>query len=142
MTVDMMAQPLRDVEQPSRTVGDMLVVGDFVKDLPAKQSRYVEDFYKQAKRVSEVMADLRHARELGDLERAREIAEDNPDKIALGRLYSQAERNMGEITKQIRRVQQVQGMSSDEKRERLDQLTAMRNRLAKTVTERATAQRQ
>ncbi len=142
MTVDLMAQPFDDNEKPSRRIGDMFVVGDFVKDLPQDQSRYVEQFYKQAKQVSELMADIKHAREVGEIEKAKELMEENKDKIGLHRLYSYAERQMGLINKQIKLTQSKTTMSGDEKRERLDQLTAMKNQLAKTINEKATAARQ
>jgi hypothetical protein len=143
MAVDVMAAPFDDIERASRRFPtDTFVIGDFVKGLPADQSRYVEDFYKQAKRVSEIMADIRQAREVGDIEKAREIAEDNKDKVVLSKLYSAAERRMGEINKQMRLVQNRPGMSGDEKRDALDRLVAMRNRLAKTVNEQAAARQQ
>jgi hypothetical protein len=49
---------------------------------------------------------------------------------------------MGEINKQMRLVQNRPGMSGDEKRDALDRLVAMRNRLAKTVNEQAAARQQ
>jgi hypothetical protein len=137
LTVDLMAQPFKDGERPSLRVGDMFVVGDFVKDLPQSQSRYVEEFYKQAKAVSEVMADIRHAREIGEFERAKEIFEDNRDKVAMSKLYGGAQRSLSKINKEIRMVQ-MRNISGDEKRARLDQLSAMRNQLAKMVSDRAT----
>jgi hypothetical protein len=91
--------------------------------------------------VSEVMADIKAARETGELEKARQIAEDNKDKVALSKLYSASERRMGEIGKQMRLIQQRGGMSGDEKRETLDRLTEMRNRLAEAVSRKATESR-
>lgn len=142
MTVDLMAEPFQDASKPARRVSDMFVVGDFVKDLPSGQSRYVEDFYKQAKQVSEVMADIKHAREIGEIEHAKELMEENRDKIALSRVYSHAERQMGEINRKIRLTQARAGLSGDAKRERLDQLSTMRNQLARTISEKSAAARQ
>lgn len=136
ITVDLMAQPFLDGEKPARKIGDVFVLGDFVKDLPANRSRYVEEFYKQAKTVHEVMGDLRRAREVHDLERVKEILEDKGAKVALASLYNAAERRLGEISREIRMVQAT-GRSAEEKRLRLDQLTAMRHELARAVDERA-----
>ena len=141
MTVDLMAQPFMDGEKPSRKFEDYLLVGDFVKDLPSNRSRYVEQFYKQAKEVHERMADLRHAREVGDLEKVRAILEEHKSMIALNRLYTSTEKNMGAVSKQIRIVTASTKLSGDEKRERLDQLNARRNELARVAEMRATAQR-
>lgn len=140
MTVDLMAQPFMDVEKPARKLGDYFVIGDFAKDLPSDRSRYVEQFFKQAKEVHEVMGDLKHAREARDLDRVREILAEKKADLALSKLYSGAEHRMGEINKQIRMVHASRG-SAEEKREKLDRLTAMRNELARTVEMRATRAR-
>lgn len=139
MTVDLMNEPFSDVAKPTRAIGDMFVVGDFVKDLPARQSRYVEQFYRQAKEASELMADIRHARQLGDVERAKELLEENKDKLKSGAAFTGAQRAMSAIGQQIRRVEASRELSSSEKRREIDALVLRRNDVARTATERATA---
>lgn len=139
MTVDLMAQPFSDVKKPARNLGDMFVVGDFVKDLPAGQSRYVEQFYKQAKQSAEIMADIRHARQLGNFERAKEIATENPDAVRMSGVYSTGQRVMSKVGQEIQRLEASRTMTAEEKRARIDGLTKQRNELAKMVSERATA---
>jgi hypothetical protein len=141
MTADMMAQPFMDAQKPARKLGDYLVVGDFVEDLPANQSRYVEEFYKQAKAVHEVMGDLRVAREAHDAERVKEILEEHRSDVALANFYTGAERRIGEIGKRMKLVQ-ASGRSAEEKREALDRLTAMRNEIARVVEMNATRRRE
>jgi len=132
--VDVIASPLDATVKPASKLDDW--AGGFVKELPAAQSRYLEDFYKQAKAVSEVMADLKRARETGDLEKAAGILEADGDKIKAHRLYQHAERQIGEINKRIRILRYSPLGTAEEKREQLDGLVESRNRLAKIVSTR------
>jgi hypothetical protein len=131
MTVDLMARPFDNNAKPGMRLQDLTM--GFSADLPAQQSRYLNDFYKQARAVQEVMGDLKHARQSGDLERMREIQTTERQKIALHRMYDQTERHIGKINTQIRLTEGNARLSGEEKRERLDRLGAVRNALAKRV---------
>jgi len=135
MTVDVMAEPFLEVPKPARKIGDVFVVGDFVKDLPSSQSRYVEDFYKQAKKVHEVMGDLKQARDTRDAAKVQQILEDKRDEVSLRSLYSSAERTMTDINRKIRVIERSTA-SSDEKRARIDELNERKNRLAAVIARR------
>ncbi len=138
-TVDLMAQPFM-ADKPARKLDDYMLVGDFAKELPSNRSRYLEDFYKQAKEVHEVMGDIRHARELRDFEKMKRLLEENRDKVALAHMYQTAERRIGVINSQLLKVQSS-GLKADEKRVEVDRLSTIRNELAKTVQQRVTERR-
>jgi len=129
--------PFEDMERPAKKVDDYF--GGFVKELPAASSRYLEDFYTQAQATSEAMADLRRAREVGDTEKAAEIMEERGDKVALYRVYQQAQRQLADLNKRIRLVRGDTSMDGDTKRLRLDELTELRNRIARQVSDRTRA---
>lgn len=141
MTVDLIAQPMLEGSRPARRLEDYFVVGDFVKDLPASRSRYVEQFYKQAQEVHEVMGSLKEAREAKDSARMAEILKDKRAEVGLSHLYSRAEHRMGELNAQMRRVH-ASSRSGEERRRELDRLTSMRNDLARMVDERARERRE
>jgi len=132
-TVDVMVSPLSDEVKPSKKLDDYF--GGFVKELPQASSRYLEDFYKQAQETSEAMADLRRAREVGDLEKAADIMEDRGDKIAQYRAYQQAQRQLADLNKRVRLVRNSTEMDADTKRLRIDELTQLRNQVARRVTD-------
>ena len=136
-TVDAATSPFSDIEKPTKKVDDYF--GGFVKELPAASSRYLEDFYKQAKETSEAMADLRRAREVGDTEAAAEIMEERGDKVAQYRVYQQAQRQLADLNKRIRIVRGSTELDADAKRLRLDELTELRNRIARQVNDRMRA---
>lgn len=141
MTADFAVRPALGMpDQPDRRLGDYFVVGDFARSMPEQQSKYVTRFYEQSKKVQEVMADIRHYREIGEMEKARELAEENREKVALYRTYTRVQRGLAEINKRIRLTQQSDALTSAEKRERLDMLHDQRNRLAE-LTERNARER-
>jgi hypothetical protein len=87
------------------------------------------------------MADIRHYRQLGELERAKEIAEDRREDIALYGIYTRAQRRLSEINKQIRNTQMSDAISAEEKRERLAMLNDQKNRVARLTEMRARERR-
>ena len=138
-TADLALRPAMDMPgKPAWRVDDVLVVGDFVKDLPAYQSKYVTQVYDQMKEVQEAMADLRQLQKIGATEEAAELLEEKGDKIRLYKLFTSTENQLSKISQQIKMVQNRAG-DSEEKRARLNQLYDLRNRLAKITVERAAA---
>ena len=132
--VDLAASPFDPVARPARKLDDYFA--GFVKELPSAQSRYTEEFYKQAKVTAEAMADLRRAREVGDLEKAAEIIAERGDDLRAYRTYQKAQAEMSDINRGIRVARGSLQLDSEAKRERLDMLEGARNRLAKLVSDR------
>lgn len=130
--VDVIASPLSDEVKPASKWTDFS--GGFVKELPANQSRYLEQFYDQAKITAEAMADLKHARESGDYEKAQEILDDKGALIAQYRMYQQAQQRISDINKRIRMTRSSANLDAEQKRETIDMLTQARNRIAEAVS--------
>lgn len=138
-TADLALRPAMGLqEKPGWRVDEVLVLGDFAREMPAYQSKYVTKLYDQISEVQEAMADLRHLQKIGALEEAKAHFEKEHDKIRLYKLYSHAQRQLQNVNSQIRLVQQRAGDAA-EKRERLNALYEIRNRIAKLTEERARA---
>jgi hypothetical protein len=138
-TADLALRPAMGMPgQPTPKVDDLFVVGDFVKDLPAYQSKYLTRLYDQGKEVQQLMADMRAMQKVGALEQAAEFMADNRDKLKLSGIYTHAERQLTAINQRIKMVQLKDG-DPKAKREQLDQLYSMRNRLAQLTEERVQA---
>jgi uncharacterized protein (DUF1786 family) len=84
------------------------------------------------------MADMRAMQKVGALEQAAEFMADNRDKLKLSGIYTHAERQLTAINQRIKMVQLKDG-DPKAKREQLDQLYSMRNRLAQLTEERVQA---
>lgn len=134
---DTMATKAGLTNRPESQLGDW--TGNLAKGLSGASSRYVTQFAEQSKSLEQFAADLKRARDIGDFEKARELVEDNQDKVGLVKIYRHAQTQMERISKQIRFVRESQVLSPEEKRERLDQLNEMRSVLAEAIERRRLA---
>lgn len=135
-TADLALRPATGAPaKASPKVDDLFVVGDFVKDLPAYQSKYLTRLYDQGKEVQELMADLRLMQKMGATEEAREFLEEHRDKLKLAGLFTSAESQLSKVNQRIKMVQS-KTLDPTVKREQLDQLYKMRNRLAELTEDR------
>jgi hypothetical protein len=136
MTTDYALRPLVGApESPESRIDEIMTawgMRGFVSSLPADQSRYITDFYDQAAKVQQVMADARHYQKLGDTKKAAEIMADNKDAIRLYPTYRAAVSAMTRINAEIKKVE-ASGLPPDVKRARLDKLRQERGRVAERV---------
>lgn len=136
MAADLAIHPFtNEPSRPARRLDDYLVLRDFVREMPANQSRFVTLFYKQAREIETAYADMRHYVALGQMERARAIFEREGDKIRLHRLVTNAKTQLSAIRNR-EQIVRASSMSPEEKRAELDRLAQLRNRLAEMATER------
>lgn len=130
---------LKSKESP--TSNDIPIIGSFVKDYEQRQSKYVDMFYQQSREVSQIMADIRHFREIGEPDKAREIEQDNPQAVAMSKRYSHASTEMSHISKNMR-VVRMSNMDADTKRAVLDDLARRQSVLAETIERQRMATQQ
>lgn len=140
MTADFALRPMMGLpDKPARRWPDgYFVVGDFAKGLPAPQSKYVTQFYEQSKKVQQAMADIRYYQSLGQTEKALELRHENAREVGLYRVYTRAQRQLSDINRRMRAVQ-VSGRSPEEKRDEIDRLSGMKDRLAQSIEARRVA---
>ena len=75
----------------------------------------------------------------GDRDRASSLIQDNRGILSLRSGMEGVERSLSVLNRQMRAVSDNREMSADEKRERIIQLNAQRNELARRVMERVRA---
>lgn len=122
-----------DVEYPSAKADDYPVVGSFVDELPAAQSRYVQEFYDSAEKVQQQWQDIKFYQKLGQFDKARELIAERPNAQALNQLYTGAQRQIAQLNTQMKRIELDEKMSGDIKREKLDELSQRKSELARRV---------
>lgn len=141
-TADLALRPLMGLPaKPTPRTEDYFLIGDFVKDLPSNQSRFVTEFYDNLKQVQQSFDGMRALQQAGQMEKAAEYMKEHGDEIKLHSLFTHTQHQLGLINRRIRYVQMT-NMEPDEKRAELDRLTQTRNRLAETVTKTAEARQQ
>lgn len=142
VATDAMTKPFLDrPEAPSKLLRDTFLIGNFMEELPANQSRYVTQFYKQAKEVNEAYAQHRALIAAGDKPGAKEYDAENRALIAAEPKIAAYQRQLSEISAATRKVEASLSMGPDTKRTKLNLLLARRNAIAQKasrVTEAAT----
>lgn len=126
-TADLALRPAMGLERPARRIDDYFLIGDFVKDMPSNQSRFVEQFYDHLQKTQQAFGDMRNFAQTGRGPEAAEAMK-NPD-AQMAPMYLSDSRTISQINKSIRLLQYRQ-MDPDAKRAQLDQLEQVRNRIA------------
>lgn len=130
-TSNAVAAPFKEGESPDMRVDQIFVIGNYVKSLPQNQSKYVTNFYENAKEVATATADFKSFIAAGNIEKAQAVAEEKRDLIGLNKMYSHVQDKMSTISKQIKRVQDDKEMPGDQKRLEIDRLSQLRIEYAK-----------
>lgn len=112
---------------------DTFLAGNFVETLPTGSSRYVSSMYEQAREIEQVWASYQAALKSGDLEKAREIQQDEAPKLRNRMAVEHAKRQIAELGQQAKRIESNRLMPADEKRRRLDELEARKHEAARRV---------
>lgn len=128
-------------DKPQWRATDAPVIRSFVRGEP-RSSQFVTDFYDMLTKAEETYKTVREYRESakhGDTSRvedAEELLEENKGLLASRRMLLSTRRAMSTLRKQMEAIERGQ-LSPEQKRERLDALTAKRLELAKRAVERA-----
>lgn len=120
-------------DRPASSSAQTPVIGTFIRTESGPQSKYVTRFYDGLNQVSEVYASINYYKQIGDIEKATEIATDNQDLLATRKLYTRAQQMAAKMTKDIHVIEQSRDIDADEKRARIDAITTRRNDMMERV---------
>jgi len=131
---DMAARPLLGRgERPAMRLRDAFLAGNFVESLPTGSSRYVTAMYEQARDVEQAWASYQAAVKSGDMEKAREIQQDEAPKLRNRLAVAHAKQRVAELGQQAKRIESSRQMPADEKRQRLEEIEARKHQVAQRV---------
>lgn len=125
---------------PAMRADEMPVVRRFYSNDPAKHTRYETEFYDMLEEARRLRGTLKELDSLG----LRDWADTKEGSHLAGeaRPLERAQGGLGGIARDMKAVQRDQGLSPDEKRQKLDALMVERNALLKeVVTESKAAQK-
>jgi len=107
----------------------------FIKSLPATQSKYVTAFYENNKQIAQAYADMRHFAQLGEADKVQEILKEKGDKIAMAKFYDNAAKDMAEMRKAILAIRNDENMSGAQKKEEIDRMKVIIGEIARQMEE-------
>jgi hypothetical protein len=105
----------------------------FIKTEPQTQSKYMTQFYENNARLQSALADMRHYAELGDMDKVAKIMEEKGDDIALSKVYDKATKQLAQLRKQSRMIEQMKDISTDDKRAEMNRLKILMSDIAKEM---------
>lgn len=124
-------------EAPSKRWSEYQPIRRFYRDLgaPAPYTRYSTVFYDGLRESSRVYADVMELQHLGRLDEARSLAADNRQMMAMRRDLNRAQQTLSQINRRMQQVRRSDN-SAEWKRQELDRLTTMRNRITEVAGKR------
>ena len=112
----------------------MLSLG-LLRRAPNRRTRYITNFYKHAKEISQASANLRELQNLQKLEERKEYFEKNKDLISLRSLYSIISKRMSNYRRRIKAIKNSD-LPSAEKASQVERLELLIAQAAKIAEER------
>jgi hypothetical protein len=131
------AGPLGDPNTPLGIATTLSGMRRFIKGDEEKVSRFVGDFYDLKREVTQWTTAMNDARLAGDMARANEIASERSDLFSLKKQVDKASRDVGEISRRMRAIQNNPNMDPQEKADALVPLRQRRNQITGTIMEQA-----
>lgn len=131
-TADRAVEPFQEGTKVHPPVIDTLALG-FIKTEPQTQSKYMTQFYQNNARLQSALSDMRHYAELGEMDKVTQILEEKGDDIALSKVYDKTTKQLAELRKQSRRIEQDKNMDADDKRAEMNRIKILMSDMAKQM---------
>ena len=131
-TADLAVEPFTEGTRVRKPVIDTLAMG-FIKTEPETQSKYMTQFYENNAKLQSALADMRHYAELGDMEKVTKIMEEKGDKIALSKVYDKATKQLAELRKQSRIIENSKDISTEDKRAEMNRIKILMSDIARQM---------
>ena len=131
-TVQFAVEPFKEGTRVRKPFIDTVAMG-FIKTEPELQSKYMTQFYENNAKLQSALADMRHYAELGDMEKVTKIMEEKGDKIALSKVYDKATKQLAELRKQSRIIENSKDINTDDKRAEMNRIKILMSDIAKQM---------
>jgi hypothetical protein len=128
-TADLAVEPFSEGTKVRKPVIDTLAMG-FIKTEPEIQSKYMTQFYQNNANLQSALADMRHYAELGDSEKVQKIMAEKGNDIALAKMYDKTSKQLAELRKQSRLIENNQTIPAEERRAEIVRLKILMSTLA------------
>ena len=108
-------------------------IGGFIRNHPMTTTKYVTEFYEMRREVQQLYATYREYRRQGRTEDAKTLVEKHAPKLRRHRTLEKAGRQMADINRRVRAIEDHPTMGAKEKRRQLSELQIRRNALTKRI---------
>jgi hypothetical protein len=130
------AQAFGDPSSPPTMLANALGLNRFYREKETMVSRFVGDFYKIKEMTDQIVRSQNLARQNGDFERLQELQGEEGLPLRMRHVVNQASTRIADINKRIRIIER-RDTDGIEKADAIRPLIAQRDRIAKSVVDRA-----
>jgi hypothetical protein len=130
------AQAFGDPSSPPTMLANALGLNRFYREKETMVSRFVGDFYKIKEMTDQIVRSQNLARQNGDFERLQELQGEEGLPLRMRHVVNQASTRIADINKRIRIIER-RDIDGIEKADAIRPLIAQRDRIAKSVVDRA-----
>jgi len=134
---DLVAHQFQEGDRPALTARQVPLLSVIYKGSSPGSTQYQTDLYDMVHEADEIYRTARAWRQEGRVEDARQLLEDNRDKVLQRGALGLARQQLGNIRAQREQVMRSTTLDAQQKRERLDELQRRENRIAERVVTRA-----
>ena len=122
--------------RPGMKVTDYPVIDRFAREGKGRSSKYITVFYDRLNETTRLYADIRQAREFGDLEKATQLKREGRNILRHKKALAKVQKHLSRLRKQIALIHHNRTMTAEQKRDKIDRLQAMQKRYAKLAVDR------
>ena len=105
----------------------------FVKALPSRQSKYKTEFYELLSKMNEAHSLYRNFMRVGNTEDALKVLNKNKNIFAWRGAYTKVNKQLQQISNQIRIVENNKNLSEKEKLDKVRQLNILKNNIIQMI---------
>lgn len=134
---DQVAHSFESAAQPALTPRQVPLLGTIWKGNSPGSTQYQTDLYEMMQQANEIYATAKAYRLEGRHEEAKQLVDENRDKLKHRESFGLARQQLGTIRKLREQIYRDETMDSATKRERLDQLKARENAISERVAKAA-----
>ena len=134
------AGPLGDPNSPLGIATTLSGVKRFIKGDEERVDRFVGDFYDLKREVMQWTAALSDAANAGNLDRVREIQQEQGATLGMRNAVNQVARAVAQVSRQMKAIYDNEQMSAEEKAASLAPLREQRNRITERIMQLAREQ--
>ncbi|WP_022727209.1 LPD5 domain-containing protein [Fodinicurvata sediminis] len=122
-------------EKPYRHWHEYQPIRRFYKDLTQEDyyTAYATEFYEALKEADQAYSDIQHLKRYGELEEARSVMNKSRHQLEMRKALNRVQRDLSDISRQMKIVQSDEELSAEAKRMKLDRLRSLRNAIQKRV---------
>ncbi len=135
-STDVAVKSMSGKDDPAKNWSEYQPFRRFYRDLSLPgYNKYQTEFYDNLREVSRIHADIRHYREAGEFEAARDLAIKNRRKLNYRLAMNRIQKRLSKLSNQAKVIKNSNA-SAEIKRRRLDMIQATKNKLTEIAAKR------